>query len=112
LHQYLCDRGFKPKIQKLVNEASKALKRAIKENGINYQLIPPHIHRRNAAEQTIQTFKNNFVACLCTADKNFPLHLWDRILPQAITTLNLLQTSRLNPRLSAEEHIYRPNPVM
>ena len=60
---------------------------------------------RNAAERAIQTFKNHFIACLGTTDKNFPLHLWDRILPQAITTLNLLRSSRLNPRLSAEEHL-------
>jgi hypothetical protein len=105
LHQYLVDRGFKPTLQKLDNEASTALKRTIKSKGIDYQLVPPHSHRRNAAERAIQTFKNHFVACICTTDKHFPMHLWDRILPQAITTLNLLRTSRLNPRLSAEEHL-------
>lgn len=106
LHQYLVDRGFKPLLQKLDNEASTALKRSIRTKGIDFQLVPPHNHRRNAAERAIQTFKNHFVTCLCTADKHFPLHLWDRILPQAIMTLNLLRTSRLNPRLSAEEHLY------
>ena len=45
------------------------------------------------------------MVCLCTADPKFPLHLWDRILPQTITTLNLLCTSCLNPRLSAEAHL-------
>jgi hypothetical protein len=105
LHQHLVERGFKPQLQKLDNEASKALKRSIRDKGIDYQLVPPHAHRRNAAERAIRTFKNHFIACLGTTDKNFPLHLWDRILPQAITTLNLLRSSRLNPRLSAEEHL-------
>jgi hypothetical protein len=105
LHQYLVERGFKPQLQKLDNEASKVLKRSIRDKCIDYQLVPPHAHRRNAAERAIQTFKNDFIACLGTTDKNFPLHLWDRILPQAITTLNLLRSSRLNPRLSAEEHL-------
>jgi hypothetical protein len=34
-------------------------------------------------------------------DKDFPLHLWDRLIPQAKLTLNLLGGSRLNPKLSA-----------
>ena len=29
------------------------------------------------------------------------MHLWDRLLPQARITLNLLQGSRINPKLSA-----------
>jgi len=71
LHQYLVDRGFKPLLQKLDNEASTALKRSIRSKGIDFQLAPPHIHCRNAAKHAIQTFKNHFVSCLCTADKNF-----------------------------------------
>jgi hypothetical protein len=105
LHQFLVDRGFKPLLQKLDNEASNALKRTIRDKDIDFQLVPPHTHRRNAAERAIQTFKNHFVACLCTADKFFPMRLWDRILPQASTTLNFLRTSRLNPRLSSEAHL-------
>jgi hypothetical protein len=105
LHQFLVDRGFKPLLQKLDNEASNALKQTMRDKDIDFQLVPPHTHRRNAAERAIQTFKNHFVACLCTADKFFPMRLWDRILPQATTTLNLLRTSRLNPRLSSEAHL-------
>ena len=68
---------------------------------IDFQLVPPGIHRRNAAERAIRTFKNHFIAGLCSVDKHSPLHLWDRLLPQAVLTLNLLRGSRLNPRLSA-----------
>jgi hypothetical protein len=32
--------------------------------------------------------------------------LWDRLLPQAEITLNLLRTSRLHPQLSAAAHFY------
>jgi hypothetical protein len=71
LHQYLVERGFKPQLQKLDNEASKALKRSIREKGIDYQLVPPQIHRQNAAERAIQTFKNHFIVCLGTTDKHF-----------------------------------------
>jgi hypothetical protein len=34
------------------------------EMDIKYQLVPPHIHRRNAAERAIRTFKNHFIAGL------------------------------------------------
>jgi hypothetical protein len=39
-------------------------------------------------------------------DPTFPLHLWDRLLPQAEITLNLLRTSRLHPQLSAAAHFH------
>ena len=63
--------------------------------------MPPHVHRRNAAERAIRTFKNHFIAGLCSTDKGFPLTLWDKLLPQAELTLNLLRGSRVNPKLSA-----------
>jgi hypothetical protein len=34
----------------------------------------------------------------------FPMHLWDRLLPQAILTLNMLLKSRINPKISAASH--------
>jgi hypothetical protein len=63
------------------------------------------VHRANAAERAIRTFKNHFIAGLCSTDKLFPLNLWDQLLPQAEITLNLLRTSRINPKLSAYTQI-------
>jgi hypothetical protein len=34
------------------------------------------------------------------------MHLWDRLLPQAEITLNILRTSRLHPQLSAAAHYH------
>jgi hypothetical protein len=34
------------------------------------------------------------------------MHLWDRILPQAVIKLNMLRTSRINPKFSAATHIF------
>ena len=59
------------------------------------------MHRRNAAERALRTFKTHFIAGLCSVDKDLPLHLWDRLLPQAELMLNLLRGSRINPKLSA-----------
>jgi hypothetical protein len=58
---------------------------------IDYQLVPPGTHRRNAPERAICTFKNHFIAGHCSSiDKDFPLHLWDCLVEQAVITLNLL----------------------
>jgi hypothetical protein len=106
VHQELTVKGFKPKLQTLDNEASTALKNFFTANDIAYQLVPPHCHRRNASESAISTFKEHFVAGLSSVDPSFPLHLWDILLPQAEITLNLLQTSRLHPQLSAAAHFH------
>jgi hypothetical protein len=100
-HQELTVKGFKPRLQTLDNEASAALKNFFTVSDIAYQLVPPHCHRRNAAERAIRTFNEHFVAGISSVDPAFPLHLWDRLLPQAEITLNLLRTSRLHPQLSA-----------
>jgi hypothetical protein len=106
IHQELTAKGFKPKLQTLDNEASAALKHFFTANDVEYQLVPPHCHRRNAAERAIRTFKEHFVAGLSSVDPTFQLHLWDRLLPQAEITLNLLRTSRLHPQLSAAAHFH------
>jgi hypothetical protein len=62
LIQSLIVRGLKPHLQRLDNEASLATRNYLTKQGINYQLSPPHIHRRNNAERAIHTFKNQFIA--------------------------------------------------
>jgi hypothetical protein len=101
LIQSLIIRGLKPHLQCLDNEASLGLRNYLTKQGINYQLTPPHIHRRNNAEQAIHTFNNHCIAGLCSVDPTFPLKLRDKLLPQAMITLNLLQKSRINPHMSA-----------
>jgi hypothetical protein len=39
-------------------------------------------------------------------DPYSPMDMWDRLLPQAEMTLNLLRTSRLHPQLSAAAHFH------
>jgi hypothetical protein len=73
-------------------------------NDVAYQLVPSHCHRRNAPERAIRTFKEHFVAGLSSVDPSFSLHMWNRLLPQAGITLNLLRTLRLHLQLSAAAH--------
>jgi hypothetical protein len=106
MEQELVARGLKPKPMKLDNEASKLLKMYLHQQDITFQLVPPYSHRRNSAERAIRSFKDHLIAGLCSTDKSFPMHLWDRLLPQAVITLNMLRTSRINPKLSAATHIF------
>ena len=106
IYTMLTRQGLKPQLHWLDNEASKALKNFIAQEQMQYQLTSPHIHRRNAAEPAICTFKNHFISGLCSVDKNFPLHLWCRLLDQAELTLNMLRTSRINANLSAHEQLH------
>ena len=106
VHQYLNKRGIHPKIHVMDNECSQATKDyIIHTKKIDLLLVPPYMHRVNAAEKAIDTFKNHFIAGLASLDPQFPMHLWCRLLPLATTTLNLLRPSRVNPRLSAEEFL-------
>ena len=82
------------------------MKQAFDAAQVKYQLVPPHLHRRNAAERAIRTFKNHLIAGLCTCDTRFPASYWDKLLPQAVITLNLLRSSRRNPSLSAYAAIH------
>jgi hypothetical protein len=106
MEQELMARGLKPKLMKGDNEASKLLKVYLHQQDITFQLLPPFIHRLNSAERAIRSFKDHLIAGLCSTDKYFPMHLWDRLLPQAVMTFNMLRTSRINPRLSAATHIF------
>jgi hypothetical protein len=93
LIQELVNRGSKPRLQRLDNKCSNALRSLLNQHDIKFQLAPPRMHRRNAAERAIQTFKSHFIAGLCSVDPNFPLRLWDHLLPKSTITLNIMQQS-------------------
>jgi hypothetical protein len=97
----LTEHGLKPQLQQLDNEASRALKRSPTRQYIDFQVVPPHVHRRNTAECAIQTFNNHFITGLCSVDPLIPTKLWDKLLHQAITTINLLRHSMIDPCMSA-----------
>lgn len=109
VHAKLCAAaGLHPKLQCSDNECSDILKAFMDAENVEHQLVLPHVHQRNAAERAICTFKNHFIAGLCSVDKDFPIHLWDRLLPQALLMLNLLLGSHFNPKLSAWAQLNSP----
>ena len=57
LIKYLSKRGFKPIFNIMDNVASKAIKTYLRDEDIGIQLVEPNNHRKNTAEQAVQTFK-------------------------------------------------------
>ena len=106
LNTILVNRGRQPELYILDNECSNELKSAMTKHKIDYQLVPPHVHCRNAVERAIQTFKHHFLSGLASVDPNYPVNEWDRLLPQTTLTLNLLRNSRVNTKLSAHAFLH------
>jgi hypothetical protein len=88
------------------NECSAAVEKYIRSEKISIQLIPPHNHQVNTAEQAITTFKEHFIAALVTVDMHCSLQQWDEFLPQVELTLNMLCFSRRNRKKSANQEVY------
>jgi hypothetical protein len=104
----LVSEGFKPKLNIMDNQAMKYIEKILAEEECKLQLIKPHSHRVNTAECAIQTFKDAFIAALATTDSDFPLQLWDRLTPQVLNCLNMMQASRIDPTKLAYETLYGP----
>ena len=75
---------------------------------MTYELVPPGCHRRNAAEVAIRNFKSHFLSILAGVADDFPLNLWDKCLPQAEITINLLHQSNATPTMPADAHLNGP----
>jgi hypothetical protein len=94
----------KPTMHILDNKALIAFKAAIRQNW-DLQLVLPDTHCHNLTERVIQIFKSHFILILAGVDSSFPMYLWDRLLPQAVLMLNLLQQSHTDPTKSVYESI-------
>jgi hypothetical protein len=53
IHTRLVNAGLRPQLQRLDKECSEMLKTFMKQEKVDYQLVPPGLHRRNAAERAI-----------------------------------------------------------
>ena len=53
VHYELANSGFKPATHSLDNEASEAIYTFYRQQSVAFQLVPPHMHKRNASERAI-----------------------------------------------------------
>ena len=93
IHDKLRKRGLTPKLHIMDKEMSEDLRKYFEVSDIQFQLVPPHMYHRNAAERAVRNFKNHLIAALCTVDPILPFYLWDRLLPQVTMKLNMLRRS-------------------
>jgi hypothetical protein len=98
--------GMTPKMHIVDNQCGIQQKAALEKGGVQYQLVPPGMHRYNAAERAIQTFKSHFISILCGTDPNCPIIIWGKFVRQAEITLNLMRASRIDPTKSAYEQMH------
>ncbi len=69
--------------------------------------VPPQTHRSNPAERAVRTGKNHLISVFYSTHPDFPDDLWDRLLPYAEITLNVLRPWRPDPTLSAWSGLHR-----
>ena len=62
IHRLLSARGLQPRLHILNNECPDILKQYMDKVNEKWQLVPPHVHRQNAAERAIYVFKEHFIA--------------------------------------------------
>jgi hypothetical protein len=100
---------------KLDNETSVLFRETLKRLNMKAEFIPPDNHRQNPAERDIQTFKNHFIAILCSLPPDFPLNEWDLLLPHAEMTLNLMRPSKTTDSSSFQQlygpYDFKRNPI-
>eukprot|EP00804_Cyclotella_cryptica_P001975 CCRYP_007400-RA/>CCRYP_007400-RA protein AED:0.40 eAED:0.27 QI:0/0/0/1/0.33/0/4/0/700 len=101
VYEYLTDCRFRPKLNVMDNQCSKAVEKYIRSTKATIQRVNPYDHRVNAAELAIQTWKEHWLSGMGTLDPNCPIQLWCQFIEQGQYTLNLLRVSRVNPKLSA-----------
>jgi hypothetical protein len=106
--EFLESKGNKIRSNVMDNHFNKQIKKFLTTNDCNLLLVEPHNHRVNAAEHTIQMFKDHFISALATTDSKFPLQLWDKFASQVKNTLNLMQALRIDPNMLAYEAIQGP----
>ena len=106
MYNYLKARNCKPKLNIMDNKSSTSVKRYITNENVKFSTGRTKNHYINAAERAIRTFKNNFVAGLSPLHSKFPLYLWNKLIPQAFITLNLLRTFRTCPNISVYAHLH------
>ena len=71
-HKHLRQNGAAPNLHILDNKCSYTTKKSFRKYNVDFQLVPPYTHFRNAAERAIHTFKNNLCARLASCDPNLP----------------------------------------
>ena len=75
-HKMFTSRGLQPKMHILDHECSNMFNNFMIKVDKKFQFVPTNLHRRNAAEREIQTFKNKLISGISSFKKYSTMHLW------------------------------------
>ena len=106
IYNELTEASITPILQYLDNKTSKELIALTKKKNLKFQLAAPQNHQLNPVERAVSTLKKHFIAVLTGCDKEFPKYLWCQLIPNAAIALNMLQQSRINPKLSTHDQVF------
>ena len=101
IYNELEDKGHKPTLHLLDNECSWAFKTFLRKKKTDIQIVEAHKHAVLAAEPAVKLITYHSIAHLTTIDPNCPIQLWCKFISQIEITLNILQTSKVDPKKSA-----------
>ena len=90
-----------PQLHKMDNEMSKDVEDFISIQQIGKQYTPPDMHRKNPADQSIQTYKSCIKSTFASLPPTFLITYWCRLIPQVDFSINIVRKSRQKPLLSA-----------
>ncbi len=107
-YNLLKSKEYKIQLNVMDNQATQVIKKILDEDKCNLLLVKVPNHHVNAAECTIQTFKAHFISTLATTNRKILLQMWDHLMPQVKSTLNMMCPLHVNPDISAYEAVHGP----
>ena len=72
-------KGLKPNFHKMDNKSSKEIQDFITSRKTDVQCSPPDMHRQNAAESAVRTWKSHCISGIASVHSKFPIANWCRL---------------------------------
>ena len=101
VYTYCERRDFKPQVHKMDNETSKDVEEFIESQQTDQKYTPIDMHKKNPAEQSIQTYKSCIKSTVASLPPTFPITYWYRLIPQVDFSINIVRKCRQKPLLSS-----------
>ena len=114
---FFTNKNITTEITRLDNQTSDLVVHLLAvTNKLTIEAVPPDSHRGLKAERAIQTWKNNKISVLATADDMCPGGAFKNVNAHCEMILNLVRESGISPHMSAWQQVhgawsYTDNPI-
>ena len=99
---YMMDNEISPEVKAVLNK----YKVNIEINHKMINLATPHNKRANRAERIMNIVKPVIIGAIAGTNRDFPIKLWDKLLPQCEIVMNLLRPSFKDANISCYGAFY------